>query len=124
MMQGTHGFLGRRGNCYLGEAPEISHKRAFLAKSVSEEKLRDGPLVFKWPENDIRDFDILQVRRDDGDPQAGSSETDRYGRFVDLLAAIWDQALRGKELHHPIMDRSEERRVGHEYVSTCNSRWW
>src|SRR3546814_2133229 len=74
MMQGTHGFLGRRGNCYLGEAPEISHKRAFLAKSVSEEKLRDGPLVFKWPENDIRDFDILQVRRDDGDPQAGSSE--------------------------------------------------
>src|SRR3546814_13314619 len=78
--------------------------RSFLAKSVSEEKLRDGPLVFKWPENDIRDFDILQVRRDDGDPQAGSSETDRYGRFVDLLDDIGDQALLGKELHHPIMD--------------------
>src|SRR3546814_13590417 len=100
MMQGTHGFLGRRGNCYLGEAPEISHKRAFLAKSVSEEKLRDGPLVFKWPENDIRDFDILQVRRDDGDPQAGRSETDRYGRFVDLPDASGNRLsdVRGKEV--------------------------
>src|SRR3546814_1422466 len=97
MIQGTHGFLGRRGNRHLGEAPEISHKRAFFAKSVSEEKLRDGPLVFKWPENDIRDFDILQVRRDDGDPQAGSSATDRYGRFVDMLNDIGDQALLVKE---------------------------
>src|SRR3546814_13244171 len=104
MMQGTHGFLGRRGNCYLGEAPEISHKRAFLAKSVSEEKLRDGHLVLKWPENEIRDFDILQVRRDDGDPQAGSRETDRYGRFVDLLHDIGEQALLGHEIHHQITD--------------------
>src|SRR3546814_12175925 len=36
---------------------------------------------------------------------------------------VGDRDLRGEHERHVIVDRSEERRVGNECVTTCRSRW-
>src|SRR3546814_5770467 len=43
--------------------------------------------------------------------------------FGELVHAHHTGGYRGLDLAHHLLDRSEERRVGKECVSTCRSRW-
>src|SRR3546814_11827145 len=54
------------------------------------------------------------------------SHADRYemaDEFVDVAEALWS-AWDRDALVRDTANRSEERRVGKECVSTCRSRWW
>src|SRR3546814_17303537 len=81
--------------------------------------------TYSMPENGENVAEQFQVRREDQDAFAFRSQqkckaaTER-GRLAREIVAF---EVPGRKGQVTVVDRSEERRVGKECVSTCRSRW-
>src|SRR3546814_8362337 len=88
----------------------------FKQKTAYEMRISD------WS-SDVCSSDLLAVQRRPGQeaPEFLMGGETGKGRFIRTAEAAQDKAG-GIELRE-MVDRSEERRVGKECVSTCRSRW-
>src|SRR3546814_17253556 len=83
----------------------VAHVSRMLTGIVRAAGAANFLLARPWEEDDINPFTEAAAKRDAGEAVARSASLD------DALRLCREQ-------------RSEERRVGKECVSTCRSRWW
>src|SRR3546814_6776799 len=91
----------------------------FKQKTAYEMRISD------WS-SDVCSSDLIVLTRDPDWQDEGAEPVATIEEALKLANAPHVMVIGGAEIHRlflPIADRSEERRVGKECVSTCRSRW-